>query len=135
MALRLLPDAEALTVAFLRADDTVQGLVDQRVSTQLPAVPVFPLVLVTGITGREVIRAHLDEQVVQLGAWADDEVTAALVARAVRAVMLTAPQADHELGAVTHTRTVSPPRPVPDPVSDRPRYLFDMGVVVRPHPL
>lgn len=134
MALRLLPDVEALVVAYLKADASVAAIAGTRVSTKL--AEAYPRVNVTLITGREVVREHLDEQHLQVDAYADDKADANLLARTVRAVLLNAPSVPHARGVVTHVRTITPPRWLPDETAnDRPRYLAEYGITVHPHPL
>lgn len=138
MPVRLLPDCEALVRDLLTADATLTGLVAGRVSTELPASPTWPLITLMLVTGTEVVREHLDEQVVQLSAWGDGpsgKGTAATVIRTARAVVLAAAGMSVARGVITDSRTVQPPRWLPDPETDRPRYVCDMALRVHPHPL
>lgn len=136
MALRLLPDCEALAVAYLKAHASVVAQVAGRVSTELPPGPTFPLVTISLVTGTEVVREHLDESVLSVAAWADSKVTANLVIRTVRAALLEMPQSQSR-GVVTRVRTLIPPRWFPDDTvtPPRPRYICDMGLTAHPHPL
>ncbi len=138
MVLRLLPDVEALTVAYLLAHSSIAALVGTRVSAELPPNPVFPCVTLTLITGTEVVRQHFDESVVQAMAWDDDRQGANLLGRTLRAALLEMPDSDHARGVVTHVRTLAGPRWFPDDsvAPPQPRYhAGDFGVFVHPHPL
>lgn len=134
MAVRLLPDVEALLVAYLKAASAVTAIVGTRVSTELD--DGFPRVNLTLVTGREIVATHLDEQQVQVDAYANDKATANLLARTVRAVLLAAAGV-HSRGVVTGVRTITPPRWTPDDsvTPPRPRYLFEVGVTLHPNPL
>lgn len=135
MVLRLLPDTEALTVAYLTSHASVAALVGSRVSTELPAEPIFPCLTVALITGTEVVREHFDQALVQALAWADTKVAANLLIRTARAALLAMPDADHDRGVVTAVRTLVGPRWFPDDsVSPpQPRYHADFGVWLHPH--
>lgn len=136
MPVRLLPDVEALVVECERAHTSITALVGTRVATELPA-GVGQALTVLLVTGEELIRDHLDEQIVQLSAWGGTKAEANLLVRTARAVLLAAPDSTHARGVVTHVRTVAPPRWLPDDTISptRPRYIADMGVTVHPHPL
>lgn len=136
MPVRLLPDVEALVREYLAGHASVSALVGSRVSTELPSGTGQALTILL-VTGEEIVRDHLDEQIVQLSAWGGTKAEANLLVRTAWAVLLAAPDSDHARGVVTHVRTVAPPRWLPDdsltPV--RPRYVTDMGVFAHPHPL
>lgn len=137
MALRLLPDIEALLVEYLKAHASVTAQVAQRVSTELPRSPTFPLVSLNLVTGSEIVREHLDESVVDVFAWADEKAPANLIIRTVRAALIEAPSAPHPRGVVTSVRTLVVPRWFPDDTTPRPRprYHASFGVTFHPHPL
>lgn len=134
MPLRLMPDVEALTVAYLKAAASVQAIVGSRVASERPVT--LPAVTVLLVTGTEKMREHLDEHVLQIDAWATDKATASLLARTTRAVLLRAPEVPHARGVVSHVRTVTPPRWFPDTADNqRPRYITEMAVTIHPNPL
>lgn len=149
MALRLLPDVEALTIAYLRGQTAITTLVGTRVYTRLPKTPIWPLITVAIVAGTERIADHLDEVVIQIDAWGfidtdpgvpantDHAIQAHLVARTARAVLLLAPLVAHSRGVVSHVRTIRPAQPLPDTTYSpaRPRYSLDMAVTVHPLPL
>jgi hypothetical protein len=135
VTVRLLPDVEALAVAHLRANSSVAALVGTRVSTELPATPQWPYLIVTLLMGVEKIPHHLDEQYVQLSAWGDTKAQANLLVRTARAALIDARSASHTRGVVTNVRTVLSPRWLPDETTghSRPRYTCDMALTVHPH--
>lgn len=135
MVLRLLPDIEALCVDFLDSHASITAMVGSRVSPELPAGPTFPYLTLSLITGDEIVGEHFDSSLIQLAAWGDTKTSASLLIRTARAVMLTAPDADHARGVVTAVRTVVAPRWVPDDsvAPPKPRYLADLRVWHHPH--
>ncbi|HNG23415.1 MAG TPA: hypothetical protein PLC03_05575 [Microthrixaceae bacterium] len=90
MSLVLLPNTAALTSAFLRAQDEVSDLVDDRVYTILPNSKTFPLVRVRRIGGTAGTRfAHwLDAPLFQVDAWADTAAVAFEVTETCRAALV-----------------------------------------------
>ena len=136
MPLRLLPDVERAVVQFLRASSDVSALVSQRVSTELPGSPTYPYVTVRLITGAEIIREHFDAQQIQVDCWADSKASAALLARTVRAAVLTMRSATHDQSVVTQVVTLTTPSWLPDTevTPPRPRYTFDVQVFIHIKP-
>lgn len=137
MVLRLLPDTEALLVEYLLSHASVAALVGTRVRTELPAEPIFPCLTLTLISGSEIVRQHFDESLIQVTAWAERKQDASLLIRTARAALHEAPDVDHDRGVVTGVRNLVAPRWFPDDsvAPPLPRYLFDAGVFVHPHPL
>lgn len=134
MTLRLMPDVEALVGDYYRGHASITALVGTRVSTTVPAQGTDGLQL-TLVTGNEIVRTHLDEQIIDVAAWDTTKEQANLLIRTARAVLLEASRADHVRGVVTHVRTVITPRWLPDDSVNppRPRYVGTFGVFVHPH--
>lgn len=137
MTLRLQVDVEALAAEHLRAHASIAALVGARVGTQLPGPPgpTWPYLTVTMVAGVEKVADHLDESYLDVFAWADRKDDANVLIRTARAVLIEARTATHDRGVVTNVRTISPPRWLPDPIDDRPRYLCTMALTVHPWPL
>lgn len=124
----LLPDAEALFGAFLRAQPAVSALVGTRASTRIADVPIWPLVRISRVGGTQGQRWE-DRPRLSAECWADlnDQAGASLLARTVVAVLPDirgryAVQA----GYVVSYELVLGPLWSPDPVSNRPRYIVDV---------
>jgi hypothetical protein len=113
-------NAEALLVAWLKADATVTALVAGRVSTELPASPTYPLVTLREVTGAELVRyKNLDEARIQVDCWADTRTAAASLARAVRGVI--------------EARTVIRPRWLPDTITGTPKPVYSADYALVAH--
>lgn len=137
MTLRLAVDVEALAVDWLKDHASIAALVGTRVATALPAAPTWPFLTVSLVAGAEKVADHLDEQYLDLFAWADTKESAKLLIRTARAVMIEARRGAHDRGVVTDVRTVSTPRWLPDGLDApvRPRYVCTMALTVHPHRL
>jgi hypothetical protein len=137
VATRLLPDVEALVVAWLKAHPSVSALVGTRVATELPAAPAWPFLTVTQIGGNELIADHLDDQYLQLMSWGDSKGQANLLIRTARAALIELRGENTSRGVVTDVRTTFTPFWQPDDsVSPpRPRYRCDFSLVCHPQPL
>lgn len=140
MPLAVLPDAELLTVEFLRSRAEVAALVATRVWPEMPINPSFPALRVQRIGGAPRVPRRLDGARIQVEAWGTTETTGRRDARTLAA---TAHAALWEMAGVYATGVVtgidedlgltwSPDRAVVGGTA-RPRFLF--GVVVFAHPL
>lgn len=101
MVLRVLPDAELLTVTWLQSIEELANLY-AGVYTEIPPGSAVPLVRVVRVGGTPVVRQHLDVARLQIDVWADKEEkqTAHDLARLVQAAMHLMPGA-HDEGVVT----------------------------------
>lgn len=135
MVLRLLPDTEALTVDYLLAHTSVAALVGTRVTTELPAEPIFPCITVSLVANEERVRKHFDAALVQVLAWGERKADASLLIRTTRAALHEMPDADHDRGVVTAVVTLAGPRWLPDDsvAPPQPRYHCDVAVYLHPH--
>lgn len=129
----LLPDAEKLVVDYLRNHSDVDTLVDGRVSTAQPSSPDYPLVIVGRLAGLAQERDWLDTPVLQIDVWADKREEAWQVMCVVRAAMTSSEISGvHTLGTVTGTEETAGPTWFPDPVTNRPRFTYDVQVYIHP---
>jgi hypothetical protein len=152
MPVRLPVDLRPLVREFLRSRTSIQALVGNpaRIHGQIPATPTFPLIVIVGdVTGTEIVAEHLDEGIVQIDVYGnissdtgappntDYDDQARLIARTVRAELLTAASYTHTRGVVTNVRSIRRPAPLPDGVNNpsRPRYSADYGITAHPHPM
>ena len=125
MPVSLLPDPETLMVAALKAQPSVTAIVAARIGTRIPDVPTFPLIRVTHIAGGPDTLAS-EFVVIQIECWADDDATASLLARTIVACH-TDMRNVSAAGWLALTDPVSL-IPMPDPVSERFRYIIDLDV-------
>lgn len=137
MPIRVIPDPEALEVAYLKAHASITPLVGTRIATELPPNPVFPFLTVGLAAGVEKDPGHLDEVYLDLSAWAVTKAEANLLIRTARAVHLDADLVSHTRGVVSNPRTVMPPRWLPDESVNppKPRYVTTVALTIHPHPL
>lgn len=101
MVLRVLPDAELLTVTWLAGIDELAALY-AGVFTEIPADPTLPLVRVVRVGGTPVVPQHLDVARLQIDVWAEEGEKQAAhdLARLVQAAMHLMP-GSHDEGVVT----------------------------------
>jgi len=138
VTLRLLPDAEALLSAHLRADTDVQALVGQRVYTMLPSAKEWPLVRLQRVggpsdgtpTGYALLR---DQALLQVECYGGPKAVAWQVANTVRASIAQTIAGPHT-GGWCERATLGNTRYLPDESFDpaRPRVLFDVTLFLRP---
>lgn len=137
MTTPVLVDVERLVVLYLREHSDVQAQVAQRVSTEIPTSPTWPLVTVLLLGGEEGSHGWLNAPTVQLDSWGPDgatgKATALTVARTVWAAMKAMPGV-RQGGVVSHVETLSLPRWLPDDevTPPRPRYSQDARIYVHP---
>lgn len=132
MPLRLLVDAELLTVNWLRGHADVTALVATRVYTEVPAQPVYPLLRVIRIGGVPMIAQHLDIARVQIDAWAATKKAARDLAATAQAAMHELPGA-RPLGVVTAVEDDLGFTWSPDDATDQPRYVFGVSIYIHPN--
>ena len=101
MVLRVLPDAELLTVTWLQGIDEIANLY-AGVHTEIPAGSTPPLVRVVRVGGTPVVPQHLDVARLQIDVWTDEGEKQAAhdLARLVQAAMHLLPGV-HDEGVVT----------------------------------
>lgn len=138
MSLLLLPDVEALVSQFLRAQDEITDLVDERVYTVIPKNAAFPLLLAHRPPGGLAVTSrplYLDAALVQLDAYGGSKGQARNLIETARAVLAARLEGVHESGVVTGVQFGSMGYlPDPDFTPARPRYVADLTVWVRPQP-
>lgn len=144
MTLIVLPDIEAVLVAYLRARPEVSAIVDDRVATEIPAAErladgdvLFPRVKLARVGGTPTIDRPLwlDRALVQFDAYGTSKSQARLLADTVRAVMA---DATGVRGDAVITR-VNPGGLMwlPDTAygeAGQPRYLATAAVSFHPRP-
>lgn len=138
MTLRMMPDAEKLVSAALRADVDVQALVGQRVYTVLPDAKVWPLLRLQRVGGPTIATpdddaAWMEHAQLQLEAYGGPKAQAWAVANTVKAVLLQRVPGLHA-DALVERCTVGSSRYLPDPTwtPAQPRVVFDATIYLRP---
>jgi hypothetical protein len=132
----LLPDIEAIAVAYLMAHPDITAICGDRVYTEIPEGPTYPFVTVLRIAGRPRPRPRwIDQAQLQISAWGNDD---DLSREDTRDLCETAVAALHDLpgvtdlGVVTGVEDILGPRSLPDPETSFPR--FEAEVLVTAHP-
>lgn len=118
----LLPDPETLLVSRLAAQSSITAITSTRIGTRIPSEPVYPLIRVAHVGGSPNGDGASAFAALQVDAWADDDATASLLGRTVVAVLRDL-RAITGSGWVALTDITSGPLPVPDPDSQRHRYI------------
>lgn len=126
-----LPDAELISVVYLRQHSPVTSLVGSRVYTELPAGPTWPLVKATRTGGPPQSHGTLDAAFVQVEAYGSTKAEARQVAATVQAAFVDADGFTDSGAYITATEPLSGLQWLPDPDDQQPRYLFDTAVYVR----
>lgn len=134
MVLRVLPDAELLTVDFMHQQQDVIDAIAERFYTEIPSRAVYPLGKVHRIGGIPTIRQHFDHPRLQVESWADTKKQAHDVGRILQAALHAMPDVEHTLGVVTGVDDDLGLIWLPDPVSKKPRYVFGIVAHIHPHP-
>lgn len=127
-----LPDAELLTVTYLRQHAATVALVGSRVYTEIPASPTWPLAKIVRIGGPPVARGTLDVATIQCEVYADTKAAARQAAATIQAAFADAAGFTDSGAYIADTEPLSGLQWIPDPdLADRPRYLFDTAVYTR----
>lgn len=134
MAVRLLPSAEVLVVAHLKASADITALVGTRVGTELYAGTSSAL-WVSLVTGSEQVPNHLITAIIDVRSYGGTKQQADLLARTAHAVMVDM-QGSYSQGVVSGVDTLTIPSWNPDDGFDpvRPRYLASYSVHLHTNP-
>jgi hypothetical protein len=130
-------DVEALVVTFLRAQTGVTAICGDRIYTDRPHKPVYPLVLVNRTGGGFLYKNHLDSAEVSIQTFGGTHKAAYSLAAACITTMAASIVGPHTEGVVTKVKA-SAIAYEPDPESAdqqghaRPRYT--VSTVVTAHP-
>lgn len=132
-----LPDAELVCVNYLNDKPSIQDLVENRISTELPRDLEFPCITISRIGGYPVEDIWLDNVHIQVSSWANTKREAYVVASTARAALLDMGYGyrDEVEGAyVTGVIDLSGLLWMPDDSQTKPipRYLFGISVYLHP---
>ncbi len=130
-------DVEALVVNFLRAQPTITAVVNDRVYTDRPHQPTYPMVLVNRTGGGCIYKNHLDSAEMSIQALGGTHKVAYSLAAECIATMAASLVGKHPEGVATKVRAAAVAyEPEPDSTDpqghSRPR--FSVSVVVTAHP-
>jgi hypothetical protein len=133
MTLRVLPDAELLTVAWLQTVDELANLY-AGIYTEIPADPTLPVIRVVRVGGTPTVRQHLDVARLQIDVYADrgEKQSAHDLARLVQAALHEMPGV-HDEGVVTCVED-GVFRWNPDEATGWAGYTADYLVYLHPNP-
>jgi len=134
----MLPDLETLVVSWAKQNTSVDALISGRVSTSLPANPVFPYLVVQRVGGNPEYRDYeLDRGLVQWDAYGsrgDSKPDYRSASKLVRTVISELMKLNNSFLNVTQTgeaakvynvQVTSGPRRVPGPDTGWARYSAD----------
>jgi len=130
--LAILPDAELVATAYLRGHEDVAPIVGARVYTELPESPVYPLLRVQRVGGVTRVPRRLDSARMQVEAWATTKQAARDLAATAHAALWDAGGHTVEGAVITGVEDVLGLTWFADPVTHRPRYLFDVVLLTHP---
>lgn len=129
MPLSTLPDAEVLFVQALLLRAPVTAIVSTRIGTRISTTPVYPLIRLTKVAERFTDEEGVELVTVQVECWADSASQASLLARTVVACRLDL-RGTYAAGWLSLVEVSSGPIPVPDPISQRERWILDLDASV-----
>lgn len=122
----LLPDPEALFVAFLLGCPPVVALTTPlRIGTKL-AAGQLPSIRITTVSG-DVPQHHEANATLEVECWGGTRGEASLLARTVVSVL-----PDIKGAQVSFYDVTLGPLSRPDPVSERPRFIVDVQLITHP---
>jgi hypothetical protein len=134
---RVLPDTEAVAVAYLRTVVEVSAIVGDRIGTTLDLTEDtdLPALRLTRVSARTIARRHLRGSNVQLEAFAVDELAAQDLCELAWAALFEPELVGTwaGLGVVTGVDPALDPRSFQDPDTETPRWLA--SVVIYAHPV
>lgn len=126
------PDSVAVVRAAL-VDSSELGAITERVSTAVPARPVFPHLTIHRIGGVPAVPVRLDSAHIQVSAWGTSEAEASLLARTARAVLHRLRNASYAGAVITGVDDTLGLSWQPDAVRTPPTPRFVFGVMVHLH--
>lgn len=117
------PDAEAVVISVLRTAEF-------PAVSALPSNPAYPLVVVKRIGGVPAEKHHTDNPSLQIEVWGTDKAQVHDLAQATRAAIHDAEGTSLELFSayITGVEDTLGLSWLPDPVSQRARYVFGVGL-------
>jgi len=132
-----MPDAEVVCVNYLLNKPSIQNLVEDRVSTELPRDIKYPFLTISLIGGIPIQALWLEQSHIQVSSWAETKRDAFKLASTARAALLDMGDGyrdDIEGAYVTGVEDLSGLLWMPDDSQTKPipRYLFGISVYLHP---
>lgn len=138
MAIRLPVDVEALTIDYLVAHEYMQAIIGNRIGTEIPDRPVFPLLRLNRIGGAARLEGYQDIARIQLESFAlkgAKEIAWRTAATALAVLLAPQFRGVHPSGIVSDATLSLGLSWQPDPETERARYVFETLIYVHPKPL
>ena len=130
----LAPDIEQMVSSFLRDQPEATDILGDRIYTEIPQSPTWPLARITLIDGAPTDRiGWLNSPLLQIEVWGGPKATAYTACATLTALMRRM-RGTHDLGVVTETEVVSSPTWRPDDTFKpaKPRYIAQVRLWVHP---
>lgn len=130
-------DIEALVVNFLLAQTTITAVVTDRVYTDRPHQPAYPMVLVSRTGGGSIYKNHLDSAELSIQTLGGTHKVASRLASDCITAMAASLVGKHAEGVVTKLKTAViayEPEPESTDPQGHSRPRFTVSVVVTAHP-
>lgn len=132
MALDVLPDSQVIAVQHLIGVSEIAAIVSTRVYRDLPQNPTYPLLRVFRIGGSPALQRRLDAASLQLEAWANTISDASGLARKAQAAMWELQSTVTPYGVVADVRDTLGLQYLPDPVTNKSRFIWGHELRARP---
>lgn len=133
MTTTLLPDAEAIAIAWLLDSAEVMALVGTRVYAEPIENVTDPFLTIERFGGVPEVRHWLDHAELQVTAWGTTRPEARLICETAIAALHDIDMND-PLGIVNAVEDLSGARSLPDPVTSRPRFIAEVRMTLHPTP-
>lgn len=135
MPTQLLPDVVAVIRQALLAQSSITALVSTRIYDRIPAMPTWPLLVVTTVDEDEVEGPENLQGRIQIDCWGQSgnethTAEARLIARTVRSV--SRDLAGTWTGGKVRAAVAQIALPSPDPITGRARFIVDLLVELNP---
>jgi len=129
----VMPAIEAELVGILQAEADLEPTFGDRIATKLDPSPAYPFLTLHRTGGFRPVERWLVAVTVEFGVWGESgsEPELEVAANLAESVVLGL-QGAYASAVVTGVEPVLGPRNVPDPETDRPRYLFESRVFAHP---
>lgn len=129
------PSLEAVLVAALKAQTSLDATFGNRISTKLPTAPIYPALTLRRSGSFRPVERWLTAITVEFAVWGDtgSEPATEEAADLAESVVLGL-VGPYDAAVVTGVEPVLGPRNIPDPETDRPRYIFEVRVFSHPVP-
>lgn len=132
----ILPDAVAVSVAWLNATPAVTAIFGNRIGTELPAEDAWPALRIDPTGGVAVLEYRIDQSNLQIHSFATSDIAAMADARTARAAFAAMAGYRRANECVVVDVVTSSPQLINDPARTPPisHATFAATVTIRPDP-